>query len=85
MSRVSYASTIGRMMSTMECSNISHVVGVVSGHMAKPGEDHGNGCFSIIEAQKHKYHLQWLHDLVRGYADSEGLDKKIPTSGYVSH
>ena len=23
---------------------ISHVVGVVSRHMAKPGEEHGNGC-----------------------------------------
>jgi hypothetical protein len=51
MSRVSYASTIGRMMSTMECSNISHVVGVVSGHMEKTGKDHGNECFGILEAR----------------------------------
>jgi hypothetical protein len=34
----------------MECSNISHVVGVVSGHMEKPGKEHGNGCLGILEA-----------------------------------
>ena len=43
-----------------EMVNISHAVGVVSRHMAKPCEEHGNGCFSILEAHKHKYHLQWL-------------------------
>jgi hypothetical protein len=44
MSRVLYASRNfddcdGEMVS------ISHAVGVVSRHMAKPGEEHGNGCF----------------------------------------
>jgi hypothetical protein len=44
MSRVLYASRKfddcdGEMVS------ISHAVGVVSRHMAKPGEEHGNGCF----------------------------------------
>jgi hypothetical protein len=85
MSHVPHANIVGRLMFAMECSNISHAVGVVSGHMEKPGEEHGNECFSILEAQKHKYHLQWLHDLVCGYVDSEDLDKKRPTSGYVSH
>jgi hypothetical protein len=26
-------------------------VGVVSGHMEKPGKEHGNGCFGIKEAR----------------------------------
>jgi hypothetical protein len=51
MSHVPYASTVGRMMFAMECSNISHAVGVVSGHMEKPGKEHGNGCFGILEAR----------------------------------
>jgi hypothetical protein len=71
-------------MFAMKCSNISHAVGVVSGNMTKLGEEHGNECFSVLEAQKHKYHLQWLHDLLCGYVDSKDLDKKRPTSGYVS-
>jgi hypothetical protein len=45
-SRVHYAST--RMMSLMEC--ILHAVGVVSEYMEKPGKEHGNGCFGILEA-----------------------------------
>jgi len=83
MSHVSHANSVGRLVFVMKCSNISHAVGVVSGHMEKPGEEHGNECFNILEAQKHKYHLQWLHDLVYGYVDPEDLDKKRPTSGYV--
>jgi hypothetical protein len=31
-----------------EFVNISHAVGVVSGHMEKPGEEHGNWCFYIL-------------------------------------
>jgi hypothetical protein len=38
---------VGRLMIVMECSSISHAVGVVSGHMTKPGKEHGNGCFGI--------------------------------------
>jgi len=60
MSRVPYANTIGRLMFAMECSNISRAIGVVSGHMEKLGEEYGNGFFDILEAHKHKYHLQWL-------------------------
>jgi hypothetical protein len=37
-----------------EMVSISHAVGGVSRHVAKPGEEHENGCF------KHKYHLEWL-------------------------
>jgi hypothetical protein len=44
-------------MFAMECSSISHAVGVVSGHMEKLGKEHGNGCFV---SEKHEYHLQWL-------------------------
>jgi hypothetical protein len=47
MSHVPYANAVGRLMIVMECSNISHAVGVVSGHMEKPGKEHGNGCFGI--------------------------------------
>jgi hypothetical protein len=47
MFHVPYANALGRLMIEMECSNISHAVGVVSGHMEKPGKDHGNGCFGI--------------------------------------
>jgi hypothetical protein len=28
-----------------EMVNISHAIGVVSRHMGKPSEEHGNGCF----------------------------------------
>jgi hypothetical protein len=50
MSHVLHGDIVGRLMFAMECSNISHVVGVVSGHyMEKPGEDHGNECFSVLE------------------------------------
>jgi hypothetical protein len=45
MFRVAYASTVGMPMFAMECSNILHVVGVVSGHIAKPDKEHGNGYF----------------------------------------
>jgi hypothetical protein len=38
---------IERLMIVMECSIISHGVGVVSGHMEKPGKDHRNGCFGV--------------------------------------
>ena len=60
MSRLLHANTIGILMFAMKCSNISHIVGVVSRHMEKPGEEHGDECFNILEAHKHKYHLQWL-------------------------
>jgi len=42
MSLVPYASIVGRLMFAMECSNISHVVGVVNEHMEKLGKEHGN-------------------------------------------
>jgi hypothetical protein len=38
------------MMFAMACSNISHAVGVVSGHMENGGKEHGNGCFYNLEA-----------------------------------
>ena len=57
MSCAPHANIVGRLMFAMECSNISHVVGVVSEHMEKLGEEHGNECFSIIEAHNYKYHL----------------------------
>jgi hypothetical protein len=47
-----------------EMVNISHVVGVVSRHMEKPGEEHGNGCF------KHRstsITYDRCRDLVYGY------------------
>jgi hypothetical protein len=50
MSRISHTNIVGRLMFAMKCSNISHVVGVVSGHVEKPGEEHGNECFNILEA-----------------------------------
>jgi hypothetical protein len=43
---------------------ISHAVGVVSRHMEKPSEEHGNGCF------KHRRkHITYsgCNDLVCGY------------------
>jgi hypothetical protein len=42
MSRVSYASR--KFDVCDEMVSISHAVGVVSRHMEKPGEEHGNGC-----------------------------------------
>jgi hypothetical protein len=51
MSHVPYESIVGRMMYVMECSSISHAVGVVSGHMEKLGKEHENGCLGILEAQ----------------------------------
>jgi len=62
-------------MFAMECLNISHVVGVVSGHMSKLGEENGNECLNILEGLKHNYHLYWLHDLVYGCVYSEDLEK----------
>jgi hypothetical protein len=62
--------------------SISHAVGVVSRHMEKPGEEHGNGCFSILEAQSTSITYNGCSDLVCGY-DSGDLDKRRPTSGYV--
>jgi hypothetical protein len=50
MSRVPYANAVGWLMFAMECSNISHAVGVFSRYMAKPGKENGNGCFGILEA-----------------------------------
>jgi hypothetical protein len=47
MSHVPYARMVGRLMFVMEVSNISHIVGVVSGHMEKLGKEHGYGCFGI--------------------------------------
>jgi hypothetical protein len=44
---VPYANAVGRLMIVMECSNISHAIGVVNGHMAKPSKERGNGCFGI--------------------------------------
>jgi hypothetical protein len=35
---VPHANIVGRLMFAMGCSNISHAVGVVSGHMEKPGK-----------------------------------------------
>jgi hypothetical protein len=35
----------------MKCSNISHAIGVVSGHMEKPSKYYGNGCLGIVEAR----------------------------------
>jgi hypothetical protein len=40
-----YENAVGRLMFAMKCSNISHVVGIVNGHMEKPGKEHGNGSF----------------------------------------
>jgi hypothetical protein len=42
-------SNVGRLIFVMKCSNISHAVGVVNGHMEKPRKEHGNGCFGILE------------------------------------
>jgi len=50
MSSIETTDAVGRLMVVMECSSISHVVGVVSGHMEKPSKEHGNGCFDIWEA-----------------------------------
>ena len=53
--------------------NISHAVGVVTRHMEKQGEEHGNGCF------KHRstsITYSGCSDLVCGY-DSWVLDKCI--------
>jgi hypothetical protein len=36
-----------------EMVSFSHAIGVVSRHMAKPGEENGNGCFGILEAHNH--------------------------------
>jgi hypothetical protein len=47
MSHVPYASTLGRLMVEMECSNISHVVGVVNGNMENQSKEHGDRCFGI--------------------------------------
>jgi hypothetical protein len=38
---------VRRLIIAMECSNISHIVGVVSRHMEKSGKEHGSGCFDI--------------------------------------
>lgn len=42
MSKVPYASTVGRLMYAMVCTrpDISHVVGVVSRYMNNPGKEH---------------------------------------------
>jgi len=47
MSRVPYVNVVGRLMIVMECSSVSHEIGVFSGHMEKIGEEHGCGCFGI--------------------------------------
>jgi hypothetical protein len=47
MSRVPYENVARWLIFSMECSNISHVVGVVSGHAAKPDKEHINGCLII--------------------------------------
>jgi hypothetical protein len=48
MSHVPHANIVGRLMFAMKFSIISHAVGVVNGHMEKPGEDHDNEFFSIL-------------------------------------
>jgi hypothetical protein len=46
-------------MFVMECSNISHTVGVViSGHMEKLGKDHWEWVLWYLRGTE--YHLQWL-------------------------
>ena len=49
--------SVGNLMIAMEMVSISHAVGVVTRNMEKPSEEHGNECFNILEAHKHKYHL----------------------------
>ena len=58
---------------------ISHAVGVVSKHMEKIGEDHGNGCFKHISTI---FTYSGCSDLVSGY-DSWDLENRGPTSCYV--
>jgi hypothetical protein len=81
MSHVPYANAVGRLMFVMKCSrlDISHAVGVVSGHMENP--EHWKWVLRYLRGTSITY--SGCGDLVCGY-DSRDLDKRRPTSGYVS-
>ena len=38
---------VGSLMYVMKWSDISHEIGVFSGHMEKPGKEPGNGWFNV--------------------------------------
>jgi hypothetical protein len=87
-SHIPYASTVGRLMFVMECSrlDISHAVGVVSGHMENPGKEHWEWVLRYLRGTSITY--SGCSVLVCGYVDSYlagDLDKRRSTSGYVSH
>jgi hypothetical protein len=51
MSRVPYASAVGSLMYAMVCTrlDISHVVGVLSRYMSKPGKEHWTSVKRIFQ------------------------------------
>jgi hypothetical protein len=82
MSHVPYANTIGRFMFAMECSNISYVVVVFSGHMENIGKRAWKWVLWYLRSTSITY--IGCSDLVCGYVDLGYLDKRRSTSGYVS-
>ncbi|GJU15291.1 retrovirus-related pol polyprotein from transposon TNT 1-94 [Tanacetum coccineum] len=91
-SRVPYASAVGSLMFAMICirPGITHVVGVVSRYMAKPGREHWEAVKRIL-----RYIKGTLDDalcfgdsdlIVKGYVDSHyagDLDGNKSTTWYV--
>ena len=92
MSRVPYASAVGRLMFAMICTrpDIAHAVGVVSRYMANPGREHWNSVKRILRYVKGTSDAALCYEgskfTVRGYVDSDyagDLDKRKSTTGYV--
>ena len=92
MSKVPYASAVGRLMYAMVCTrpNIAHVVGVISRYMSHPGIEHWNAVKWIrryLRGTSNKcLHFGGSTTDLQGYVDSdlvEDIDAKQSTIGYV--
>eukprot|EP00253_Pinus_taeda_P012544 PITA_12544 len=79
MSHVPYASAVGSLMYAIVCTrlDISHVVGVLSRFMSKPGKEH----WTVVK-QVFRY-LHGTSDYGLCYQGRPGLDRALDINGFV--
>ena len=79
MSRVPYASAVGRLMYAMVCTrpDIAHAVGVLSRYMSKPGKEH----WTTVKRVFRYLHGTVDHEIC--YQGRVGLDRVLDVHGFV--
>ena len=79
MSHVPYASVVGSLMYAMVCTrlDISHVVGVLSRYMSKPGKEHWTTIKRVLR------YLGGTIDHAICYQGRVGPDKVLEVHGFV--